>query len=147
MHHRRHLHALHRVPFGRVTLLDLSAFRLRRQLVWGGGMVAAGVLWLLEGQGLIGRDELWLVAPAVLAWSGLVRLALGRSLAAGLQALLRLAVAAYLVAAIEHVGGWSFAVTWPVLLIGFGVAYLVHALLGHADACRDARAASEEPSW
>jgi hypothetical protein len=58
-------------------------------------------------------------------------------LASGVNALLRFAVAAYLVVVIEHLGGWTFAATWPVLLIALGVAQLARAL---------ARG-REEPSW
>jgi len=54
------------------------------------------------------------------------------------RALVRFAVAGYLVVVIEHIGGWTFAATWPVLLIAVGVAQLAHALAGRR---------REEPNW
>ena len=55
------------------------------------------------------------------------------------RAVLRLAVAAYLVVVIEHIGGWTIAATWPVLLIGVGGSMLGYELL--------VRRSSRESSW
>ncbi len=55
------------------------------------------------------------------------------------RAVLRLAVAAYLVIVIEHIGGWTFAATWPVLLIGVGGSMLGYELL--------VRRSPQEPNW
>lgn len=136
MHPRRH-------PFAHVIRLHRGS-RLHRHLVWGGGLIAIGLAVLLEGQGLIGRAELWLVAPALLAWSAAVRLALDRSAGGVVRAIAGLALAAYLFVVVEHVGGWTFAATWPVLLIAVGVANVAHALFRHA---RAGDGAGEEPTW
>lgn len=114
--------------------------RVSRHLAWGGALIAVGVAWLLEGQGLIGEQELWLVAPALVALSGLVRLAAAPNAAGVVRAIIRFAIAAYLVVVIEHLAGWTLAATWPVLLIAVGAGNIAHALAGH-------RRAQQEPNW
>ena len=132
----RHLHHLRH--------LESPARRLRRHLAWGGILVAAGVAVLLQHQGLISSREAWLAAPAALAWTAFVRLAVDRDAVAVVRATVRLAIAAWLVVAIEQVGGWTFATTWPILLIGIGVAMLAGAIWPRR---RCDGGAWEEPSW
>ena len=125
MIHRRYRH---------VHVFDFRARHPFRHVAWGGALIAVGVAALLKGQGLLEARDFWLVVPALVAWSGAVRLAFGRDARAVVQALVRFAVAAYLVIVIEHVGGWTFATTWPVLLIAAGAAKVVHALTWRARA-------------
>ena len=141
MIHRRH-HRFSHHHFRR--FLETPAHRLRRHLSWGGILIAFGVAVLLHGQALISAREVWLAAPAALAWTGLVRIAVDRDAVAVVRAVVRFAIAGWLVVAIEQVGGWTFAATWPVLLIAFGLATLARAVWPRmpreGDPC-------EEPTW
>jgi hypothetical protein len=130
-HHRPHPH---------VHVFRLRGSRTVRHVTWGGALIAIGVAYLLKGQELISEHELWLIAPALIALSGLVRLVAAPNAAGVVQAIVRFAIAAYLVIVIEHVGGWTFTATWPVLLIALGVGNVAHALSGR-------RAAAQEPNW
>ena len=124
-------------PF--VHVLSVRGHRTFRRVFAGCALILLGVGYLLKGQGLITGQDLWLIAPALVALSGVVRLiALPGVISVGLAAV-RFAVAAYLVVVIEHIGGWTFEATWPVLLIAVGVAKLVHALYGSR--------MREEPNW
>ena len=135
---------IHRHPRRFIRSLESPARRLRRHLSWGGILIAFGVAVLAQGQGLISERELWLAAPAALVWTGLVRLAVDRDAIAVVRATIRFAVAAWLVIAIEQLGGWTFAATWPVLLIGIGLVTLARAIWPRPYCDGDA---SEEPSW
>ena len=132
-HVRSHRHA-------HVHVWRMRGNRLSRHLAWGGSLIAVGVGYLLKAQGLISDHELWLIAPALIALTGLARLASAPDAGGVVHAVLHLAIAAYLVIVIEHVGGWTFAATWPVLLIAAGVANVAGAL-----ACRGR--AAQEPNW
>lgn len=136
MHARRlrHRHGIPRSP----------ADRMRRHLAVGGALVAAGVVVLLARQGLLARDEIRLVAPAVIAWVAAVRLAFDRRPGTVVRAAAGFALAAYLVVVFEHVGGWTFAATWPVLLIAAGAASVGRALFARP---RPQDGEWEEPSW
>jgi len=120
-------------------IVRFHGHRAVRRVVAGAALILLGVGALLRDRGLIGADELWLIAPALIALSGLVRLAVAPGASSALRAVLRLAIAAYLVVVIEHVGGWTLAATWPVLVIAAGAALVVHALV--------ARRLRQEPNW
>jgi hypothetical protein len=126
-------------PHSFVHVLVLRGHRAARRVVTGGLLVILGIGYLLRGQGLITTADLWLVAPLVIALSGVARLMLQPGVGSLLRAALRFAIAAYLVVVIEHIGGWTLSATWPVLLIAVGAAQIVHALFS--------RRLREEPNW
>ena len=130
----RHAH-----PSPHAHVVRWQAFRAVRRITFGAALILLGIGSLLRSQGLIGQDELWLVLPGVVALSGVVRLVARPGLASIVGALVRLAIAAYLVVVIEHIGGWTFAATWPVLLIALGTGTVAHGLLGQRW--------REEPNW
>ncbi len=129
----------HSRPHPYVHVLTLRGHRAVHRIVAGTAFILLGVGYLLRGQGLITTADLWLVAPLVVALSGVVRLVVQPGLGSALRAALRFAVAAYLVVVIEHIGGWTLASTWPVLLIAVGVGQIVQALWNHR--------LREEPNW
>jgi hypothetical protein len=131
-HHRPHPH---------VHVLRFRGHRAIRRAVTGTALILFGSGWLLHGQGVITREQLWLILPAVLAVGGLVRLAFARDAAAVVRGVLAVALAAYFTLVIEHVGGMTFATTWPVLLIAAGLGSVARAVVGRRDdGC-------EEPNW
>ena len=126
-------------PHPYVHVLRLRGVRTVRRMVWGGALIVLGIGYLLRNAGLIENVDLWLALPALVAVSGVVRLFIEPSLMGLASAALRFAVAAYLVVVIEHIGGWTFADTWPVLLIAAGVGMVARSLYR--------RDAAEEPNW
>lgn len=126
-------------PHPYVHVLSLRGHRALRRVFTGSALILLGVGYLLKGQGLVTGNDLWLIAPALIALSGVVRLVVLPGVVSVVRALVRFGVAAYLVVVIEHIGGWTFDATWPVLLIAVGVAQLAHAVYG--------RRVREEPNW
>ena len=122
-----------------VHVVHVRAHRTIRRVFFGGALILLGVGALLDNQGLITDADLWLVAPVLIALSGLARLVAAPNAVNVVRAVLRLAVAAYLVVVIEHIGGWTFQATWPVLLIGVGGSMLGYELL--------VRRPSQERNW
>lgn len=111
-------------PHPYVHVFRLRGHRMIRRVFASAALVLLGVGLLLKNQGLIAADELWLIAPVLIALSGFARLVAAPGAFNAVRAILRLALAAYLVVVIEHIGGWTFAATWPVLLIGVGGSML-----------------------
>ena len=144
------MHALRRRHrYAHRHFLDAEEYRryhLRRHLVVGGAFVALGLAWLLQAWGVIGAEGLWLAAPAILAWSGLVRIALDRSALSVVRAVVRFALAAYLVVVIEDIGSLSWSTTWPVLAIAAGIAIVVDALFARTRTS-DGEPRGEEAAW
>jgi hypothetical protein len=130
----RHAH-----PYPNVHVVRWQAFRAVRRVTVGAALILLGIASLLRSQGVITQQELWLVAPGAIALSGLVRLVACPSVGSAIGAFVRFAIAAYLVVVIEHIGGWTLAATWPVLLIAVGLGTVAHGLLGHRW--------QEEPNW
>ena len=131
-HHHRlcsHVHS-HAHPHANSHGMTWQGYRALRRLIIGGALILLGAGTLLKGQGLVGTNDLWLVAPAVIALSGMARLLAWPGIFNAVHAVVHLAIAAYLVVVIEHVGGWTFAATWPVLLIAGGAGMIARALLG-----------------
>jgi hypothetical protein len=126
-------------PHPHVHVMRWEGDRAIRRVVAGSALILFGIGWLLKGQGLIGPDDLWLVAPAVIALSGLVRMIVAPGTASLAGGVIRFALAAYLVVVIEHIGGWTLAATWPVLLIAAGLAMVARAVLGPR--------LFQEPNW
>lgn len=126
-------------PHPHVHIMRWEGHRAIRRVVAGSALILFGIGWLLKGQGLIGPDELWLVAPAVIALSGLVRMIVAPGAASLAAGVIRFAIAAYLVVVIEHIGGWTLAATWPVLLIAAGLVMVARAVVGSR--------LFEEPNW
>ena len=122
-----------------VHVIRWQAFRAVRRVTFGAALILAGVATLLRSQGLITQDELWLILPGAVALSGVVRLVACPGVASTIGALVRLAIAAYLVVVIEHIGGWTLAATWPVLLIAVGLGTVAQGLSGPRW--------HEEPNW
>ncbi len=122
-----------------VLLPLLRRHRAARRLFSGSVLMLLGVGYLLVQQGLLARHDLWLLGPAALALSGLLRLLLLPGALSAVHAVVRCAIAAYLVLVIEHVGGWTFRDTWPVLLIAVGLVHIGRAVFD--------RRLREEPNW
>lgn len=129
----------HSRPHPHVHIIRWHAFRTVRRFTVGAAFILMGIAALLRSQGVITQQELWLVLPGAVALSGLVRMVASPGAASLVGGLVRLAVAAYLVVVIEHIGGWTLAATWPVLLIAVGIGMVAHALLGQR--------LREEPNW
>jgi len=123
-HHHLHTHSHARA-------MTWHGYRAMRRLIVGGALILLGIGTLLKGQGLVSANDLWLIAPAAIALSGVARLLARPGILNAVHAVLHLAIAAYLVVVIEHVGGWTFAATWPVLLIAVGTGTIAKALFGH----------------
>ena len=126
-------------PHPHVHILRWHGHRAVRRVVAGAALILLGIGSLLRSQGLISQDELWLLLPGVVALSGVVRLVAEPGAAGIVGALVRCAIAAYLVVVIEHIGGWTLAATWPVLLIAVGTGMVAHAMLVGRP--------REEPNW
>jgi len=129
----------HSRPRPHVHIVHLRVHRTVRRAFVGGALVLSGLGVLLKNQGLLAGIDLWLIVPALIGLSGVARLVSAPGAVNAVRAVLRLALAAYLVVVIEHIGGWTFAATWPVLLIGVGTSMLGYELL--------VRRSAKEQNW
>lgn len=104
--------------------------RLVHALTWGGALIAVGGAAWMHGSSGWYPVAFWVdVLPALLAWSGLVRLLFGGCAGAVVSGLQRLALAAWFYVALHGLGGWTFGNTWPVALVIAGAGIVLRGLL------------------
>lgn len=93
----------------------------RVRLFWGIGLIVAGSLFLLGrlvGLGVRDPSHLW---PVIIALAGLARIVAARRFAHVAKGAFLIVLAGWLYACIENLWGWTFATTWPIIVIALGV--------------------------
>jgi hypothetical protein len=103
---------------------------LRPRLFWGVAMIVVGALFLAERLGYADIDEIWRFWPALIALHGAFAILLANHLAQAIDGLFSIAVAIWLYACMEHLWGWTFLATWPVIVIAGGVVIVLRGLAG-----------------
>jgi hypothetical protein len=103
--------------------------RERKHLFWGIALIAVGCLFLLDRQGIIRIDQAWRLWPAAFALFGLVRIVTARRGEHVVKGIFTIVFAAWLYVSIEQLWGWTFATTWPIILIALGVKAVAGGLI------------------
>jgi uncharacterized membrane protein HdeD (DUF308 family) len=92
----------------------------RKRILWGLVLVALGVLFLIRQFSDLDLAMLWRFWPLFLLVSGLIDVLSAtrwKHIAGGLS---QLVAGLWLFACIDHLWGFTFGNSWPVLMIGFG---------------------------
>ncbi len=101
-----------------------STYRSGKRILIGTGLILLGVLLLFEHTGYIeGRDvnHYW---PLLISLIGLNKLLFSRFSDRKLKGCWQIFLGFWLFACLEHLWGWTFAVTWPMILIALGLSYI-----------------------
>src|ERR1700678_3401739 len=100
----------------------------RKRILWGLILVCAGCIFLLDRMDVLDMAEFWRFWPIVILLSGLVDVLAATTWKHIAEGLNQAVGGIWLFACFEHVWGFTFGNSWPVLLIGFGVTVMVGAL-------------------
>lgn len=106
-----------------------SSYEWRRQLVWGLLIVGAGVALFLDTMDIIELRSLWHYAPlilVVLGMNNMVGYPTARHFSNGLWEMF---LGLWLFAVFEHMYGLTFANSWPVLIVAFGIKIAIEPLI------------------
>ena len=106
---------------------ERSAFRLSPQLILGVGIVALGVVFLLDNLGIIYVRDVWDFWPALLIIFGLSKLAQPKGASGRIVGLIFTVIgAAFLLDNLRliHFNLWDY---WPVILVFIGVSMVWRA--------------------
>ena len=101
---------------------------LRAGLTIGGALIIMGSGFLLAKLGLLWGLEAWQVWPAILAWMGLLKIFLGRSVRHGIEGVILIGAGAVGEAHYLGVIQLEWGVIWPVLLILAGLIIFMAAV-------------------
>lgn len=111
------------------------AYEWRRQLVWGLVIVGVGVALFANSMGMIELRSMWHYAPltlVILGMNNMVGYPTARHFTNGLW---QMVLGLWLFAVFERMYGLTFANSWPILVIAFGVKLAlepwIRARFGH----------------
>ena len=102
--------------------------RLRRHGFGGVVLIVIGCALLADRMSLVDGQLVWHFWPVLVGLVGLGRLVGGNQPADAIWGALTMLFAFWLYACLEHLWGWSFRTTWPLVLIGFGLARVLEGL-------------------
>jgi hypothetical protein len=103
---------------------------LRHSVFWGLALIALGALFLVDRLGLADVGDVWNYWPAFIALHGAVTALFAQTVLQAVDGIFTIVVAFWIWACIEHVWGWTFIATWPVVVIAGGVVILLRGALG-----------------
>ncbi|WP_374354624.1 hypothetical protein [Chitinimonas sp.] len=103
--------------------------RLRKHLFLGLSLIAIGVAFFMVNAGLISQAMALTLWPALIAIMGLVRIVTASRAFDVVGGVARIAVAGWLYACLEHIGGWTFRDSWPAVIIVLGLMFMAKGLL------------------
>ncbi|MFZ6681453.1 LiaI-LiaF-like domain-containing protein [Undibacterium sp. Tian12W] len=103
-------------------------------LFFGLTLIVAGSVFLMDRLDVIQALDYWFLLPAMIAIGGLVDIISPGKPEHIAKGCFSLVFALWLYVSIEHLWGWSFRTSWPLLLIAFGIQHLVGGLLAARDA-------------
>lgn len=115
----------------------------RKRLLWGAALVAVGTAFLLDRLAVLDLTQYlgpqtrwWHLLPLLLTLGGAIAVVSAASVRRVLKGLGDIALGIWVFACLEQLWGLTFANSWPILLIAFGLQML---LRGWFDGGRTAR--------
>lgn len=100
----------------------------RKRILWGLVLVASGVVLLVRQYTDLEWTTLWHFWPLYLLVSGLIDVLSATRWKHIAEGLCQIVAGAWIFACIEHLWGFTFSNSWPVLLIGFGATIALGGL-------------------
>lgn len=107
---------------------DASTHKARNNLIWGVTLIGVGSIFMLDRMNLIEVDIGWHFWPLIIAVFGLNRIIDARQASHLIKGCFEIFLAFWVYACLDHLWGWSFGSSWPVLLIAFGCATIAGGL-------------------
>ena len=117
---------------------ESSQYKIRKNLITGLTLIFIGVVFLLDRLGLLDVRQIWLLNlhqswwhlwPLFIALLGINKMVSAEESAQFIRGCFQVILAFWLYTSLEHLWGWSFSNSWPVLLIGFGLSHILGGLI------------------
>lgn len=116
---------------------DSTKYRLRKNLITGLTLIFIGGVFLLDRLDIVDARQFWLLNvnqfwhlwPLFIALLGVNKMVSAENNAQFVHGTFQVVLAFWLYASLEHLWGWSFRTSWPVLLIGFGLSIVLSGFI------------------
>ncbi len=109
----------------------------RKRLLWGASLVVMGTLFLLDRLAVLDlmqylgpQTHWWHLLPLLMALGGVISVVSAQSVPQAINGLEDIALGAWVFACLENLWGLTFAKSWPIVLIVFGVQMLLRGWFG-----------------
>ena len=114
-----------------------SQHKIRKNLVTGLTLIFIGSVFLLDRLEILNVRQIWLLNvhqfwhfwPVFIALVGINKMVGAEESTQFIRGCFQVVLAVWLYACLEHLWGWSFSNSWPVLLIGYGLSHIVGGLI------------------
>ncbi len=100
----------------------------RRRILWGVVLIAAGCMFLLDRMELYDIGDIWHYWPAAISLAGLIEILTARGMRDVTRGAMNIVSGAWLYACIDNLWGLTFANSWPIMMIAFGVSVFFNGI-------------------
>lgn len=100
----------------------------RKYVLWGLTLIAAGLIFLADRLDWIELGPVWTYWPVIFVIIGLIDCASARSMKQIADGLFWVLLGAWIYVCKEHLWGWSFGKTWPIILVAVGASMIIDGL-------------------
>ncbi len=104
------------------------SYRAQKKILLGLILIVMGILFILVRTGSIEAQSISHYWPLLLTLLGVQQLIFSQHIQRKWNGVFRIILSLWLFACLEHVWGWTFSVTWPMILIAFGLCKIGCAL-------------------
>ena len=102
---------------------------MRHYLFWGLTLIIVGGVFLADRLGYAKFESIWNLWPWLIAVHGGLAIAFANNIGNVIEGAFSIVLAFWLYACFEHLWGWTFIATWPIIVIAGGVAMVLRGLL------------------
>lgn len=113
----------------------------RKRMLWGASLVVVGTVFLLDQMAMLDlayylgpQTRWWHYLPLLVALGGAITVASAQSVRHVLKGLGDIVLGVWVFACLEQLGGLTFANSWPILLVAFGLQMLLRGWFGSRSA-------------
>ena len=104
-------------------------YKIRKNLITGLSLIFIGGLFLLDRMDVLDVRHFWHLWPVFIALIGINKMVCAERNSQFVHGAFQVVLAFWLYASLEHLWGWSFRTSWPLLLIGFGLSIVLSSFI------------------
>lgn len=111
-------------------------YRMQKRIVVGAMLILLGTFFLLQQMGITAQYSLTNFWPLLFIIVGLFNIVFSNNNRRRIHGAFQILIGFWVFACLEHLWGWTFQVTWPIVLIAFGVCKIISTLLANKQSDR-----------
>lgn len=104
---------------------ETAQYTNRKNLITGLALICVGGIFLLDRFDMLDVRHIWHYWPVFIALFGANKMISAETSSQFVHGCFQVVLAFWLFISIEHLWGWSFRTSWPLLLIGYGLSFIL----------------------